>query len=247
MRVLLPDSDNDMLIHKMHRDYPVIWYQSCSCQEIKLFCGYDLDRTASCYSCANNTSGLGRITEIKCPLIDITKVHLDLVLVPSRGGFLEDFTSLGGLHIGVVNQEILYEYDHDGLKITELGQEIDCKWRHCLPLNVKKKFDLSCCRGGRFDIAMHADCAIDDLLSNLHSNWLVADYHEETNNCFDFALKFVSLLTKSIIVSDGLNGGAQELADMTRDKISFSEYVIVPETKNLCRYLALHKKLGHSS
>lgn len=228
----------------MQHNYSVIWHQICFCNGVKCLYGYDSDRSNVCHRCATKISGLSQIGTIECPLTDITHVTLDFMLIPSNGTFLDNYRNVNGLHIGLVNQSQIYEFDADGLKITRADRKSNTKWARGLPLNLMKKLNIFGLKNEMFDIIKYADNAIDSLINHRsHSKWKKADYNEDTNNCFDFALKFVSLLIHEIIKYTGLPNTHEQLVDMTRDKISFSELMIIPETKKLCRYLSLRKKL----
>lgn len=226
-------------------DCPKLWFQVCSCEEDKMLCGFDNDKTNICHICYENDADVNNPRDLPCPLVDITRIGFDLVLIPSGGHFLNGFKGHSNLHIGLVQHNILYEFDHDGLNITDIGKEETNRWQHCLPLDIMSKLKQMISSADHIDILSEVDCVIDKLLNDdRYGNWKSVRYDEHTKNCFDFAIKFLTSLLDSLIDHKTiLADRVKEFSKLICDKTSFCQHLIVPKTTNLSRYLAMRKMI----
>ncbi|XP_053988266.1 MKRN2 opposite strand protein [Hylaeus anthracinus] len=100
-----------------------------------------------------------------------------VVVRPSQGNFLNEYSILNDLHIGITNsQGIVHEYDKQGIIINDHS-----KWTDCIALKITP-----ICWDYHWDETLQA------ILKD--NKWRSDNYDEVTMNCFNFVIEFINNL-----------------------------------------------------
>lgn len=194
---------------------------------------------------AENVHGrhLDCLLQSENPFTRVDEITCDLILVPSHGTFLNNFTKGTGLHIAVVDsQSRILEFDHQGIRCHHVtGSEI--RWHQCLRLNIKH--NLISTHEAKINLLWDQTCEL--LLSEERADWSDIKYKPENLNCFDFALafmvKFIEKLERAYLTDPKL----AILKEKLSSKVSFCEHLILPQTKKAAIYISLHRKQEYFS
>lgn len=158
----------------------------------------------------------------------------DLVLIPRRGNFLDDFDGSSELHIGISCGNQIKEFNRWGVKrISDISE--DRIWSECLPLRILESLQVS-----EIDLQnFHAQWAelFDKFASadDQAQQWTVATYNGDTHNCFDFALEFLSQFNRAI--------NHKLFANSSLSRLDFCERFVVPRTREAAQYIDVHRKI----
>lgn len=113
--------------------------------------------------------------EIPYPFTRATHNPTAIVVRPSRGDFLDDYTIGDDLHIGIVDSGgCVVEFDKYGLTIDD-----SVRWNHCLALKVVPRSWES-----------HWDRTLE--VTRKDAKWNPRNYDQTTMNCFNFVIEFLN-------------------------------------------------------
>ncbi|XP_052782787.1 MKRN2 opposite strand protein-like [Mya arenaria] len=155
---------------------------------------------------------------IDSPFIDASFTQCCVVIKPTIGSFLKDFTNQSDLHIGVTNSRgVVYEYD-------ERGVTVGCQtWSDCLRVTV---LDIN---SENSDFVKKWDQDLD--LAAQESLWTAGKYTETSHNCYDFVMSFLNRL------------GLQATQRCLQDRRRFCEEMIVPVTARAGKFISLYRDI----
>jgi len=208
----------------------------------------ELERRSSilCFEhCGARVFSLGRLPS-NCPSCQVNLLHCDLkippfavpspfkravdypcsiVVKPTKGNFLDDYTNKSNLHIAVTDSRgQVYEFDRAGLRMDRTFD-----WENCLVL------DLAGADPQVEDIVQDPDWGeYWDLCLNQTSakHIFTRDmYSEDDNNCFNFVLTFLVSLNQT-----PFTGWAES-------KVEFCQRLILPKTVMAAKYIMLYRKV----
>jgi len=154
---------------------------------------------------------------IQSPLTDANTTQCCVVIKPTIGCFLTDYTNQSNLHIAVTNTAgVVYEFDERG--VTVGGSD----WTQCLRVNVL----------GILSETVYKKC--DETLAIMAQNetWTKEKYNEFSHNCYDFVMQFLRN------ISNVVKTGCLESRSL------FCEQVIVPVTSKAGKYISMYRTVA---
>lgn len=182
-----------------------------------------------------------RLSCLPYPFCAPQSIDHDLLLIPSRGTFLNDFNNRTGLHIGISSGSgTVVEYDRTGIKLSDVIQ--DDRWQQCLRLKFIENLMFEASIDDNHHLHSLWIKSIEVLISN-KCEWNSQAYHSDHNNCFDFALNFINILLNFMDVAK-LASNLSEIRNKTSDKIVFCRIFVLPQTQQAARYISLYRKLS---
>ncbi|XP_023320239.1 MKRN2 opposite strand protein isoform X2 [Eurytemora carolleeae] len=114
-----------------------------------------------------------------------------IVIKPTKGNFLDDYSNKSNLHIAVTDSSgEVYEFDRQGLH-----RDRTYDWENCLVLDLSGADPLVLEMiqdpdwGEYWDICLNQTAGSDAFTRE--------NYHEDDNNCFNFVLSFLLSLNQS--------------------------------------------------
>jgi len=152
------------------------------------------------------------------PLADSTYCPFSVVLKPTSGSFLHNYSKGCDLHIGITNSlGVVYDFDRNGVNIRPDG------WVQCLVVLTLELDDWM--RRDSWDLRLEEYSTM--------SCWRKESYSEVMCNCYDYVLGFLSLMNLQAVVPS------------ITDKLSsnFCRDVVVPQTKRVAKYISLYRRL----
>ncbi|KAH8391091.1 hypothetical protein KR215_006558, partial [Drosophila sulfurigaster] len=188
-------------------------------------CNAQLDADAN--AAPDNTTGDATITRLlpfrlPYPFVRATQHPCAIVLRPSTGDFLNDYSNATDLHIAVTTSAgDIVEFDRYGLR-RHRRDDNPRDWRQSLLVG---------------DLPEPWHDYWDEILEQIcgqSSRWSIECYEETSHNCYAFVLAFLQAL------------GHAQLSDAARTKTSFCEKYIVPRTTTAGKYISLYRRLRHA-
>ena len=119
---------------------------------------------------------------IPYPLVNAKDYPCSIVVRPSLGNFLENYTPKDDLHIGITNSNgIVFEYDKFGIIKNDKLKWTNCVAIECIPESWISQWE--------------------EVLSYLcnDSQWNSCNYNEISFNCFNFVLSFLNHLKYTVL------------------------------------------------
>ncbi|XP_017130158.1 MKRN2 opposite strand protein [Drosophila elegans] len=156
------------------------------------------------------------------PFVRATQYPCAIVLRPSTGDFLNDYSNATDLHIAVTTSGgDIVEFDRFGLR-RHRRDDNPPEWRQSLMVgDVPEPWH------DFWDEVLQQVCAQT-------ARWSIASYAEESHNCYAFVLAFLQAL------------GHAHLSEAARSKTAFCEQCIVPRTTTAGKYISLYRKIRRS-
>lgn len=140
-----------------------------------------------------------------------------VVIKPSKGDFLHLYSSSLDLHTGVTDSKgQVHEYDKEGLKVAKQPM-----WPQCIAVPVITDEGT----------AWHEFWDYTLSVTESQDAWDSKRYDEKEHNCYSFVIAFLRNLQ------------IPQLRPSLKDKLTFSSDFLVPQTRNVARYIALYRKL----
>ncbi|XP_017047523.1 MKRN2 opposite strand protein [Drosophila ficusphila] len=156
------------------------------------------------------------------PFVRATQHPCAIVLRPSTGDFLNDYSNATDLHIAVTTSGgDIVEFDRFGLR-RHRREDNPAEWRQSLLVG---------------DVPEPWHDFWDEVLQQICAQsvrWSIASYTEESHNCYAFVLAFLQAL------------GHAHLSEAARSKTAFCEQCIVPRTTTAGKYISLYRKIRRS-
>ncbi|XP_022228088.2 MKRN2 opposite strand protein [Drosophila obscura] len=153
------------------------------------------------------------------PFVRATQHPCAIVLRPSTGDFLNDYSNATDLHIAVTTSGgDIVEFDRDGLRRHRRDDNPREWWQSLLVGDVPEPWH------DYWDEMLQQICAQS-------MRWSVASYVETSHNCYAFVLAFLQAL------------GHGQLSEAARSKTAFCEKYIVPRTTTAGKYISLYRRL----
>ncbi|EDV99322.1 MKRN2 opposite strand protein [Drosophila grimshawi] len=153
------------------------------------------------------------------PFVRATQHPCAIVLRPSTGDFLNDYSNATDLHIAVTTSAgDIVEFDRDGLQRHRRDDNPRDWWQSLLVGDVPEPWH------DYWDEVLQQICAQS-------TRWSIACYEETSHNCYTFVLAFLQAL------------GYAQLSEAARTKTSFCEKYIVPRTTTAGKYISLYRRL----
>ncbi|EDW11528.1 uncharacterized protein Dmoj_GI17189, isoform B [Drosophila mojavensis] len=189
----------------------------------------DTNANANAEGSANavaNASGVGSMTisrllpfRLPYPFVRATQHPCAIVLRPSIGDFLNDYSNATDLHIAVTTSGgDIVEFDRDGLRRHRREDNPRDWWQSLLVGDVPEPWHYY------WDEVLEQICGDS-------TRWSIARYEESSHNCYTFVLAFLQALSYA------------QLSDAARTKTSFCEKYIVPRTTTAGKYISLYRRL----
>lgn len=172
------------------------------------------------------------------PFTRVDEITCDLILAPSHGTFLNNFTRGTGLHIAVVDsQSRVLEFDHEGIRCHHVTSS-EIRWHQCLRLNIKDH--LLSTHEAKINLLWDQTCEL--LLGEERANWSDIKYEPENLNCFDFALAFLAKFVEKLDCTHSTDPKLAIFKEKLSDRVSFCEHLILPQTKKAAMYISLYRR-----
>ncbi|KAK2177740.1 hypothetical protein NP493_582g02029 [Ridgeia piscesae] len=150
------------------------------------------------------------------PFLHSTEAPYCVVLRPTHGTFLEDYSNAANLHVGVTNSRgAVYDYNEKGVNRSLEG------WDQCVCVPVLQQYDEKCIALWDQKLEQHS----------AYNTWHPERYSQTDNNCYDFVLGFLRLLE------------LQDTIPAIASRPEFCDQFIVPKTTEAARYISLYRKL----
>ncbi|KAL4220389.1 MKRN2 opposite strand [Mactra antiquata] len=194
-------------------------------EEIRCFQHCERDQNILCFSIPHQCPVCGHDTRttqlrippyvIQSPFTDAQCTQCSIVIKPTVGHFLHEFTDKSNLHIGLTDsQGTVYEYDERGVTVG------DTTWNYCLRVILHSVDGVTSPDWDR--ILKH--CVNERL-------WKQEYYDESLHNCFDFVLFCLRKM--------GLDRDIPCLIDRSL----FCQQLIIPETIKAGKYISLYREI----
>jgi len=152
-----------------------------------------------------------------------------IVIKPTKGTFLSDYTNKSNLHIAVTDSvgEVV-EFDKSGVR-----RDRSRAWEQCLVVSLADH-DLGVAEMmGDPDWSEYWDMCLEQTLTT--DQWSETRYHEDDNNCFTFVLTFLRTLNQ------------RPFTDWASSKVDFCQKLILPKTVLAGKYIMLYRKLTQNN
>jgi len=147
-----------------------------------------------------------------------------IVIKPTKGNFLVDYTNKSHLHIALTDSKgEVVEFDQGGI---HKNRTLD--WSQCLVVGLAEAEPLVADMVGDPDWGEYWDLCLSH---TLEKDWSRESYSEEDNNCFSFVLTFLTELNQ------------HPFSDWATSKVSFCQKLILPKTVLAGKYIMLFRKL----
>ncbi|XP_043253988.1 MKRN2 opposite strand protein [Colletes gigas] len=157
----------------MSRDPGIICFRHCCSKTI--FCKSVPEICPICRSCIANYNVEPFL--IPYPYTNAVYQPASIIVRPSQGNFLNEYSILDDLHIGITNSKgMTFEYDKQGVIINDRS-----KWTDCIALKITPT---------SWD--NHWDETLQELLKDI--KWKSDNYDKATMNCFNFVIEFINNL-----------------------------------------------------
>ncbi|XP_046485740.1 MKRN2 opposite strand protein [Neodiprion pinetum] len=148
------------------------------------------------------------------PFANAREYPVTVVLRPSLGDFLNDYTITDDLHIGVVDSKgNIFEYDKPGVIKNDFSN-----WLSCLAFDIVPD-----------SWTDHWDTTIQKISTD--EKWSCQDYNQDSFNCFNFVLEFLTQLKYS---------GA-----LFASKEEFCERFVIPKIQDALKFVTLYRQLKY--
>ncbi|XP_055332990.1 MKRN2 opposite strand protein-like [Paramacrobiotus metropolitanus] len=204
----------------VHQDPCLTVFKHCSKDTVVICMG----SPASCPLCDGELKDwMFSFRQIFAPWKTSESCPCTIVIRPTNGRFLQDYTGVEDLHIGIADSDgQVLHYDDNGIKR-------DTFWPECLPVWSQPDADLLTYGSGSIPDTQR--CRWNNTLTLHTLSWRIDNhaYNEQVRNCFDFALGFVRAL-----ITETEPFGNKEM---------FTSEVILPKIQRLLRFLELYKKV----
>lgn len=175
------------------------------------------------------------------PFSKATEVSCDLLLVPSSGIFL-DYTNKTGLHIAIISNGRILEYDYKGICCHRVTSA-EIRWQQCLRLKFKNHLlDINgnAVNSNKIDLAWNR--TVELFLGQERANWSEQKYDPNEHNCFDFAISFLVKFIDQLSLDQPHHSKFAILKEKLIDKNLFCEHFILPETKKAAKYISSYRR-----
>ncbi|KZC09681.1 hypothetical protein WN55_00814 [Dufourea novaeangliae] len=151
----------------------IICFRHC-CSE-SIFCKSVPKLCPICQSCIINCNIEPFL--VPYPYTNATYHPVAIVVRPSQGSFINDYTAAKDLHIGVTNSKgIVFEFDRQGLIVND-----HCRWTDCVAFKIVPS-----------SWENHWDETLERMLKD--TKWKSKNYDEVDMNCCNFVMEFVNNL-----------------------------------------------------
>jgi hypothetical protein len=155
---------------------------------------------------------------IETPFIMAEHSSCSLVIKPTVGHFLSDFTDSSNLHIGLTDSDgKVHEFDERGITVG------DRSWTHCLCVKILDDND---------QLEEEWDTSLVKFIND--RLWKKEFYQENSHNCYDFVVRFLRHL------------GLDRHYSCLVDRSIFCEKMIVPVTHRAGKYISLYRQIQKS-
>ncbi|KAH8021627.1 hypothetical protein HPB51_016023 [Rhipicephalus microplus] len=149
-----------------------------------------------------------------CPICGLELEDAELRVPPFR---IPLYSSSLDLHTGVTDSKgQVHEYDKEGLKVAKQSA-----WPQCIAVPVITDEGT----------AWHEFWDYTLSVTESQDAWDSKRYDEKEHNCYSFVIAFLRNLQ------------IPQLRPSLKDKLTFSSDFLVPQTRNVARYIALYRKL----
>ena len=153
---------------------------------------------------------------IESPFTDGSYTQCAILVKPTIGHFLFDFSNQSDLHISLTNSRgQIYEFDKRGVTVGRND------WSCCLSVY------LECTDSSNMEMW---DSTLDKFRTE--HTWRMDRYDESTHNCYDFVIGFLR------------DSGVQRMYPCLKDKVAFCEEMIVPVTTRAGKYISLYRTIS---
>jgi len=148
-----------------------------------------------------------------------------IVIKPTKGNFLVDYTNRSNLHIAITDsQGEVVEFDESGVRKDRTED-----WNQCLVVNLQETDPMVADMVQDPDWGEYWDLCLENTLHT--HDWSMESYHVEENNCFTFVLAFLTMLNQ------------HPFTGWASSKVSFCQKLILPKTVLAAKYIMLFRKL----
>lgn len=161
---------------------------------------------------------------VPSPFQRATDFPCSIVIKPTKGNFLEDYTNKSNLHIAITNSDgNIFEFDRGGLRCDRPEE-----WNSCLVLDLGDDPLLQDIVEDP-DWGEYWDLCLDKTYSS--NKFSKESYDEDENNCFNFVLTFLTSLNQA------------PFTGWAASKVEFCQKLILPKTVMAAKYIMLYRKV----
>uniref|UniRef100_A0A336MCY6 CSON015401 protein n=1 Tax=Culicoides sonorensis TaxID=179676 RepID=A0A336MCY6_CULSO len=176
-----------------------------------------------CQACGKNLVSANCSTmpfRLPYPFIKASQYPCAVVLRPTTGDFLNDYSNHLNLHIGITTSSAaIVEFDRMGLRRHSVNSKaMKNQWAQSLLVEKVPEAWTE-----HWDDVLQLICK--------EPVWTPQDYHEDRHNCYTFVLRFLKQL------------GFGELSQIASSRTQFCEKFIVPRTTAAGKYISLYRKI----
>ncbi|KAL3891616.1 hypothetical protein ACJMK2_003871 [Sinanodonta woodiana] len=200
-------------------DEDIRCFQHCQ-REVNILCFRVPDFCPICKADVRKSASRIPPYLITSPFTNAAQTQYSVVIKPTIGTFLRDYTNQSNLHVGVTDSHgTVYDYDEDGVNINSQG------WEKCVVLELTQHISGEFMK--RWD---------EKLLGfSQHSDWTKYRYDESSWNCFDFVIQFLQAL------------GMDQVYPQIRNRSSFCQDFVQPKTYKAAQYITLYRDIKQLS
>ena len=140
-----------------------------------------------------------------------------VVVKPTVGSFLDDYTNSDNLHVGVTDSTgAVYHFDETGFSCSASG------WHQCIAVPMLTDHELPQTFPSSWDKKLAE--------FSTHKQWTASEYVSGKNDCYDFALQFL------------FSNFQQFVSDLT-NRFDFCTKLVLPRTTIAAKYIGLYRRL----
>ncbi|XP_060069977.1 MKRN2 opposite strand protein-like [Ylistrum balloti] len=149
------------------------------------------------------------------PFVQAQKHPFAIIIKPTLGTFLQNYTDASNLHIGLTDsQGVTFDYDEEGVNINAPG------WDQCVSIEmIQTSGDFS----SEWDLTLRR-LSKSDL-------WTKYRYHEDEYNCFDFVIQFLWKVR------------LHHVNPALRSKSALCQELVVQQTRRAGQYISIYRHI----
>ena len=148
------------------------------------------DLSQVCPNCGDaiSSDSLESADCVPSPLVDAKKVTCCILIKPTRGTFIQNYTDGCDLHIAAIDSEgFIHEFNSEGAVKRNVCDNDD--WNECIAINIGKSEGEEWKE--KWDRGLQSTMNMED--------WVKDTYDESNLNCFDFVLSFLRSIDVRVV------------------------------------------------
>lgn len=151
---------------------------------------------------------------IPCPLVNAKNHPCSVIIKPTIGTFLQNYTNQSDLHVGVTDSSgCTYDFNENGINIG-------LSWQQCVVIQMLND---------DYNLKSRWDSVLKQISRS--PAWHQTRYDEQRHNCFDFVLTFLQ------------SCDLQRSMPAIQNKHTFCQEIIIKQTHKAAVYISLYRKI----